>query len=126
MRCMNLSRRWTFFAILTLFLIFNMRNSQAQSLTVPADADLNDQYFTKEMLNDEEWNDLKLFPTINPKSRPETDPTHTDDYLKLPWLQQKHQVVQLIAGLVQYRLFGIFHHQPIYYTKMYKRWTEQT
>lgn len=123
---MNLSRRWMIFSILTSFLMMSIQNGFAQSLEIPVGAASNPQYFTKEMLNDEEWNDLKLFPSINPKSRPETDPTGTDDYLRLPWYLQKSQVAQLLAGMFQYRVLGVFHHQPIYYAKMYKKWSERT
>lgn len=126
MQRMKLSRIWTFVSFSLLIAVSCVAAAKAQTVE-PAPSPISSHYFTKTLLNDEEWNDLKLFPSINPKSRPETDPTRTpnDAYFKLPWYLQKFQVAQLIAGLIQYRVFGIFHHQPMYYAKKYKLWSKK-
>jgi len=124
---MNLSRRWTFLLLLAALSLTEAKLAQAQSIMNVPEGPLSDQYFTKQMLNDEEWNDSKLFPSINPKSRAETDPTYQEeDYLRLPWYARKSQVAQLIAGIFQYRVLGLFHHRSRYYAKMYQKWTERT
>lgn len=123
---MNLPRRWTFFAIMAAWFAIDFGSAFAQLPTVPENVSQMDRFFTKQLLNDEEWSDLKLFPSINPKSRPETDPTATDEYLKLPLHFRKAQVLQLLGGLIQYRLFGIFRHEPKYHTKKYNQWIEQS
>ena len=113
--------------MLTALVLGEAGLAQAQSIMNVPEGRLPDQYFTKQMLNDEEWNDSKLFPSINPKSRAETDPTYAEeDYLRLPWYERKLQVVQLVTGFFQYSVLGFFHHQPKYYQKMYRKWSERT